>query len=305
MLAPVTTVAMQYSPENQLPTLSIVDGGTVELIRGLGKEVVSSAELVQRFEATWSAAALYSHLEAGKRIDRIMKSAFDEMGRRAGGAGTDEYSMQQFLLERFREEHLVTKWPPLVAANANSSNPHYLPGPENSAPIRAGDYVLLDVWGKLDQPGSVYYDITWVGYLGPRAPEPIQTVFEVVRRARDQAVEFVERAVREKRVIRGWEVDRAARGVIEQAGFGQHFPHRTGHSIGEDVHGNGANMDDLETHDEREIIACTGFSIEPGIYLLEFGVRSEVNVFVDGSSARVTGAVQSEIVRVPVSQAAG
>ncbi|MBI2819235.1 MAG: M24 family metallopeptidase [Acidobacteria bacterium] len=305
ILAPVHTVAMQYSPNNQLPMLSLVDAGTVELIRSLGKQVVSSAELVQRFEATWSAAALYAHLEAGQRIDRIISSTFAEIGRRVrGSAATDEYAIQQFILERFRQEKLVTRWPPLVAANQNTSNPHYLPGPERSAPIRSGDFVLLDVWGKLELPGAVYYDVTWVGFLGERPPERIQSIFEIVRTARDAAVAAVQRASGMKQTLRGWEVDRVARSVIEQSGYGQYFLHRTGHSIGEEVHGNGANMDDLEMHDEREIIPCTGFSIEPGIYLPEFGVRSEVNLYVDGERARITGAVQNQIVAVPVGERA-
>ena len=305
ILAPMTTIAMQYSPNNQLPMLSLVDAGTVELVRGFGKQVVSSAELVQRFEATRSAAALYAHLEAGKHIDRIIADTFQEIGSRVrGSAATDEYAVQQFILERFHQEKLVTRWPPLVAANQNTSNPHYLTGPEQSAPIRSGDYVLLDVWGKLEQPGAVYYDVTWVGFLGKRPPERIQDIFDIVRRARDAAVGAVRSALAERRTLRGWEVDRAARSVIEQAGYGTYFPHRTGHSIGEEVHGNGANMDALETHDEREIIPCTGFSIEPGIYLPEFGVRSEVNLFVDGQSARITGAVQNEMVAVPVEERA-
>ncbi|HWP84125.1 MAG TPA: M24 family metallopeptidase, partial [Terriglobia bacterium] len=193
---------------------------------------------------------------------------------------------------------------PVVAAGQNTSKPHYLPAPDSAAPIRPGDFVLLDVWGKLDQPGAVYYDVTWVGFLGPRPPERIQSIFEIVRSARDAAVAAVQSAVRERRTLRGWEVDQAARRVIEQSGYGACFPHRTGHSIGVEVHGNGANMDDFETHDDREIIPCTGFSIEPGIYLPEFGVRSEVNVFVDGSSARVTGAVQQEIIAIPVAEKA-
>jgi Xaa-Pro aminopeptidase len=292
---------MQYSPNNQLPMLSLVDAGTVELVRSFGKRVVTSAELVQRYEACWSAAALYSHLEAGKRIDRIIASTFEEIGRRVGAArSTSEYAIQQYLLEQFAAAQLVTAMPPIVAVNQNTADPHYLPSAEGSAPIRPGDFVLLDVWGKLQQPGAVYYDVTWVGFLGSRPPERIQQIFEIVRAARDAAVGAVEHAVREKRPLHGWEVDCAARTVIERSGYGKYFPHRTGHSIGEDVHGNGANMDDLETHDERDIIPCTGFSIEPGIYLSDFGVRSEVNVFVDNERARVTGALQREIISIPI-----
>ena len=300
MLAPYETLAMQYSPNNQIPAISLVDAGTVELIRSFGRQVVSSAEMVQRFEACWSAAALHAHLEAGKRIDRIIAATFEETGRRVRADGqTDEYAMQQFLLGEFRRNQLITAMPPIVAVNQNTSDPHYLPSPEHSRPIRAGDFILLDVWGKLEQPGAVYYDVTWVGYLGAEPPARIRSIFEIVRAARDCAVDTIQQALRQGRTLHGWEVDRAARGVIEQSGYGDYFPHRTGHSIGGEVHGNGANMDDLETHDEREIVPCTGFSIEPGIYLPEFGVRSEVDVFVDGKTARITGAVQNEIVTIP------
>ena len=301
MLAPVRTIAMQYSPNNQIPSVSLVDAGTVELVRGFGKQVVSSADLVQRFEACWSPAALESHLEAGKIIDRLIPAAFAEIGKRAGQSGqTDEYTIQQFLMDQFTQNHLITDSPPIVAVNRNSGNPHYQPSRAASSAIRAGDFVLLDVWGKCDRPGAVYYDVTWTGFLGERIPEPIASVFEIVKRARDCAFQIVQEAMREGRKLRGWEVDRAARSVIEASGYGDRFVHRTGHSIGEEVHGNGANMDDLETHEEREIIPHTGFSIEPGIYLPEFGVRSEVNVFIDADSARITGPVQNAVITIPV-----
>ena len=203
-------------------------------------------------------------------------------------------------MDQFAQNHLITDQPPIVAANRNSGNPHYQPSAAASSAIRAGDFVLLDVWGKCDRPGAVYYDVTWTGFLGERIPEPIASVFEIVKRARDCAFQTVQEAMREGRKLRGWEVDRAARSVIEASGNGDRFVHRTGHSIGEEVHGNGANMDDLETHEEREIIPHTGFSIEPGIYLPEFGVRSEVNVFVDGDGARITGPVQNAVITIPV-----
>ena len=305
MLAPFPTLAMQYSPNNQIPYISRVDAGTVELIRSFGNRVVTSADLVQRFEARWSSPALESHLEAGKLLDGIIASTFEEIGRRVGAEGaTDEYAIQQFLLGQFEKHNLVSDDPPLVAVNANSGNAHYETTRERSAPIRAGDFVLLDVWAKLRRPGTVYYDVTWVGFLGERPPERLRHIFSIVTAARDRAIEYVEEAVRQRRTIRGWEIDRAARNVIEESGYGQYFPHRTGHSIGESVHGNGANIDDLETHEERAILPCTGFSIEPGIYLPEFGVRSEVNVYVDEQTARVTGAIQQEIVRIPVARPA-
>jgi Xaa-Pro aminopeptidase len=301
MLASARTIAMQYSPNNQIPSVSLVDAGTVELVRSFGKQVVSSGDLVQRFEACWSAAALESHLEAGRIIDRLIPAAFEEIGTRAGQGGqTDEYAIQQFLMDQFAQNHLTTDSPPIVAVNRNSGNPHYQPSGRISSPIRAGDFVLLDVWAKCDRGGSVYYDVTWVGFLGERIPEPISGIFEIVRQARDCAFQTVQEALRARRKLRGWEVDRAARGVIEASGYGDRFLHRTGHSIGEEVHGNGANMDDLETHEEREIIPHTAFSIEPGIYLPEFGVRSEVNVFVDDSGARITGPVQKAVIPIPV-----
>lgn len=301
MLAPYPSIAMQYSPNNQIPYISRADAGTVELIRSFGNRVASSADLVQQFEARWSPEALASHLEAGRRIDGIIARTFEEIGRRVGGNGaTDEYAIQQFLLEQFEKASLVSDDPPLVAVNQNSGNAHYATRRERTAPIRAGDFVLLDVWAKLQQPGAVYYDVTWVGFLGERPPEKLQQVFGIVAAARDRAVARVQEAVREGRPIRGWEIDRAARDLIAQSGYGDYFVHRTGHSIGESVHGNGANIDDLETHEERAILPRTAFSIEPGIYLPEFGVRSEVNVYVDEREARVTGAIQREIVRIPV-----
>jgi Xaa-Pro aminopeptidase len=299
MLAPFPAIAMQYSPNNQIPYISRVDAGTVELIRGFGNRVSSSADLVQRFEARWTEAALASHLEAGRRIDQIIVRTFEEIGRRVGRLGaTDEYAIQQFLLEQFERENLVSDDPPLVAVNQNSGNAHYATSRERTAPIHAGDFVLLDVWAKLREPGAVYYDVTWVGFLGERPPEAHLRVFGIVAAARDRAVARVQEAVRKGQPIRGWEIDRAARDLIAENGYGDFFVHRTGHSIGETVHGNGANIDDLETHEERFILPRTGFSVEPGIYLPEFGVRSEVNVYVDEREARVTGAIQREIVRI-------
>jgi len=300
LVRPMHTLAMQYSPLNQIPYISAVDAGTVDLIRGFGPQVVSSADLVQRFEARWDAAALQSHLEAGKLIDAILSETFGEISRRVETSGqTDEYAIQHFILEQFQKGGLTSnRYRPIVAANCNSGNPHYEPSRESSAPIRAGDFVLLDVWAKLSRPGAVYYDITWTGFVGDQPPEKIQRIFEIVRAARNRAIETVQSACRAGKRIHGWEVDRAARNVITESGYGEYFLHRTGHSIGEEVHGNGANMDDWETHDDREIIPGTCFSIEPGIYLPEFGVRSEVNVYVEERDARVTGRVQERIVRL-------
>ncbi len=301
MVAPLRAVAMQYSPLNTIPYISLVDAGTVELVRSFGPQVVSSADLVQLFEARWSPAAFQTHLEAGRAVDRIMREAFQEIGRAAGRQGAaDEYAIQQFILERFAAAALTTEDPPIVAVNQNSGNPHYEPRRDRSSPVRAGDFMLLDMWAKKNQPGAVYYDITWVGCLGARPSEKIEQIFSIVCEARNRAVNFVVAAVNEGRAIQGWQVDQAARSYIAEQGYGQYFTHRTGHSIGESIHANGANMDNLETRDERQIVPFTCFSVEPGIYLPEFGVRSEVNVFVDEREARVTGAVQKEIVRIAI-----
>ncbi len=298
MLVRYGRVAMQYSPNNLVFYVSLVDAGTVELVRSFGKEVVSSADLVTQFEATWTDDQIRSHFEAGKAIDAIIEAGFKEIGRRVRNGGATEYEIRKWFLEQFEREGLMTDDGPIVAVNANSGNPHYEPSAENSAPIREGDFVLLDVWGKKKTPGAVYYDITWMGFIGRSPGDRQREVFEIVRNARDAGVRKVQEAVAAGRPIAGWEVDQATRGVIERAGYGRYFIHRTGHSISTEVHGNGANMDDLEIHDERRILPNTCFSVEPGIYLPEFGVRSEVDVLVRPGRAEVTGKIQREIVMI-------
>jgi Xaa-Pro dipeptidase len=289
-------VAMQYSPRNAIPYVSLVDAGTVEMVRAQGCAVVSSADLVQRFEACWSAEQFQSHQEAGKAIDRVVQEAFAHAAAKVRAkADLTEYELQQWILERFREHSITADEPPIVAVGLHSGNPHYEPTAAVSAPVRKGDLLLLDMWGKLQRPGSVYYDITWVGYLGAEVPNTYARVFAHVREARDQAIAFVRNELARGHAIKGWQVDRIARDVISKAGYGKYFVHRTGHSIGQEVHGNGANMDSLETHDSRTILPRTCFSIEPGIYLKEFGIRSEVNVYIDGKEARVTGPMQTDI----------
>jgi Xaa-Pro aminopeptidase len=289
-------IAMQYSPENNIPYIGLVDAGTVELIRKLKKSVVTSADLVQKFEAAWTPEQLESHLEAGAIVDRITRAAFERAAALVReGHPITEVELQAWIVERFHANGLTTAEPPIAAVQPNNGNPHYEPTPGASRTIRAGDLLLLDIWAKCDRPGSVYYDITWVGYLGERVPEAYAKIFRIVREARNRAIEFVREAVAHGRTIHGWEVDRAARDIIRKAGYAKHFIHRTGHSIGQEVHGNGANMDSLETRDDRKILARTCFSIEPGIYLPEFGIRSEVNVYVGEREARVTGAIQEEI----------
>ena len=296
ILGPYRDVAMQYSPNNMVFVVSVVDGGTLEMVRGFGKNVVSSADLVAQFEATLTDEQIKTHFQARDAVDAITAGAFKEIGRRVRNGGTNEHQMQQWFMEAFARENLVTDDPPVVAVNANSGNPHYGPSPESSSPIREGDFVLLDVWAKKNVPDAVYYDITWTGFVGKAASEQQRKIFEVVRGARDAGVAKVKSAVAAGKHIAGWEVDRAARDYINQAGFGKYFIHRTGHSIGTEVHSNGANMDDLEVHDERQILPNSCFSIEPGIYMPEFGVRSEVNMMVRPKAAEVTGKIQSEIV---------
>jgi Xaa-Pro aminopeptidase len=289
-------VAMQYSPKNLIPYVSLVDGGTIELIRAQGCQVVSSADLVQQFEAAWTPGQLQSHRIAGRAIDRITQEAFSEAARRVRAREAfSEYQLQQWMLEQLRASGVTSDSPPIVAVGPHSGDPHYEPKQRGSAPIREGDLLLLDVWGKTAAPGSVYYDITWTAYLGVKVPPKYEKIFSIVRKARDAALAFVRENVEAGRSIQGWQVDRAARGVIRKAGYAKYFVHRTGHNIGQEVHGTGANMDGLETKDVRRVIPRTCFSIEPGIYLPGFGVRSEVDVYVGEGTAEVTGPRQSEI----------
>ena len=290
-------IAMQYSPRCAIPYVAMVDAGTVEMVRDLNIEVVSSANLLQYFDSRWSAEQLEMHWEAGRRVDGIRNAAFQHAGEALrAGRRISEWDVQQFIRQQFAEEGLVTDHGPDVAVNANASNPHYEPKREASSEIRKGDVLLMDMWAKLDRPASVYYDITWVGFCGAEPPSEVENVFGVVREARNRAIQFVQDGVHARRKMHGFEVDDVARSVIRAAGFGEYFFHRTGHSIGRDVHGTGANMDNLETHDVREIIPRTCFSIEPGIYLPAFGMRLEVNVYVAEHEARVTGEIQDKII---------
>jgi Xaa-Pro aminopeptidase len=300
ILQPYKRVAMQYSPKNMIPYVGLVDAGTIELVRELGKEVVSSADLVARFEATWTPEQIESHKEAGRKIDGIVADAFQEIGRRVRNGGTNEYDIQRWFLEAFEREGLEAdpNDAPIVGVNQNSGNPHYGPTKETAAPIKNGDIVLLDVWSKLRKPNAVFYDITWMGFCGKAPTDRMREVFQVVKGARDAGIEKVKSTIAAGKKLEGWEVDEATRGHIASKGFGQYFTHRTGHSIGVTVHGNGANMDNLETKDVRQVIPNSCFSIEPGIYMPEFGVRSEVNMLVHERSAEVTGRIQDEIVSI-------
>ena len=297
LLGDARKVAMQYSPRCAVPYVANVDAGTVELVSSLGVEVVSSAELIQIFEARWTPAQLELHLEAGRRVDRIRDEAFDFIKTATlSGKSIDEYAVQQFVMQRFQEAGMVTNHPPIVGANVNAADSHYAPPATGSAPIRRGDLVLLDLWAKLDVPDGVYYDITWMAFCGEEVPAPMRDAFATVVAARDTGIRFVQEAMAAGRTIRGFEVDDAVRGCMESRGMGDFIRHRTGHSIGREVHGVGANMDNFETHDDRRIIPWTCFSIEPALYLPDFGVRTEINLFVEDYSARVTGRMQNDFV---------
>ncbi len=296
LLSGAKRIAMQYSPRCAVPYVAMVDAGTVELIRELGPEVASSAELVQEFQACLSEAQFESHKQAGVLVDRIRAGAFRFIAERLPH-GIDELAVKLWVREQFAAAGLITDSGPIVGVNAHAGDPHYEPLPETTVAIHPGDLVLLDMWARFDQPGAAYYDITWTGVCGT-PPDRIRNVFEIVRDARDAAVAKVADAVAAGRDIRGFEVDDAARALITERGFGDRFVHRTGHSIGEEVHGTGANMDNLETHDDRRILPGALFSVEPGIYLDDFGIRSEVNVFVQPGRAVVTGEIQRTLIEI-------
>ncbi len=296
MLEGAGKIAMQFSPNCAVPYVAMVDAGTVDLVRQLGVTVATSANLIQLFESRWSEKQRENHFAAGKLVDQVRTEAFGLITEKQRlGERITEFEVKQFILDQFKEYGLFTDHGPDVAVNRNASNPHYDPTQESCSEIRRGDLVLIDMWARHDRPDGVYYDITWTGFCGEQPPEKIQKVFEVVRDARDQAIAFVKKSVEAGDSISGYQVDDVARNHIREAGYGDYFFHRTGHSIGYEVHGTGANMDNLETHDERRIIPRTCFSIEPGIYLPEFGIRSEVNVFVDEDTAFVTGALQKQL----------
>jgi Xaa-Pro dipeptidase len=294
-------IAMQYSPLNAIPYISRVDAGTIELIRGFGTEIVTSADLVQRFEAVWSEPQLASHRDAADKLRRIVDEAFAHIRQRIAEHDTlNEYGLQQYVLGRIHAHGLLTATPPIAAVNAHSADPHYTPQAAGSSEIKAGNLVLIDLWAKRPEPGSVYADITWTGYVGSTVPARHAEIFSIVRAARDAALEFVAGRVRAGEFPRGAEVDDVCRAVIREAGYGDRFLHRTGHSIGEEVHGNGANIDNLETQDGRRLLPQTCFSIEPGIYLPdEFGIRSELDVYVSARDAVVFGQpVQAAVVPI-------
>ncbi len=298
---PGRRLAMEYCAMAAIPYLSRVDAGTLELVRSLGAEVVSSAELVQRFLCRWTPRQVASHARALRAIDDAKDAAFAYVAAaHRQGDEPSETQVQDLLMKRFADAHLVTDHPPIVAVNAHAGDPHYEPTAASALPIRPGDTLLIDLWAKGQDPDDVYADITWVGFCGRSPPQRLVQIFGVTAEARDLGLRTVEEAWAEKRTLQGWEVDRKVRDHIAARGFGERFLHRTGHSIGTEVHGDGANLDDLETHDTRELVEGLAFSIEPGIYLPEegLGVRSEIDVVLTPEGPKVFSKVQREIVRV-------
>lgn len=293
-------IAMEYSPNNANPYVSRVDGGTVELIRSLGPEIASSGNLIQFFEARWSDRQWQLHLEADQLNRAAFDMAWDMIAKHVtGGKPLREMDVQDRVMQYYSDHSMTTYHPPIVAVGAHSGDPHYAPAPGRDSPIREGDFVLLDMWAKLDVPMGVYSDLTKVGFVGKTVPDEIKEVFNVVAAGRDAGIHCVKDAFAQGRPLQGWEVDQATREVIAAAGMGQYFIHRTGHNIGRETHGNGAHMDNLETREERLVMPRTCFSIEPGVYRNDFGIRSEINVYVDAhSKVHVTGGVQTEVLPI-------
>jgi len=297
LLTGMRRIAMEYSPFCAIPYLSRVDAGTAEAIRARGIEILSSGDLVQQFEASWTPAQLATHRTASASLYRIKDRAF-ETARAALRAGRtmSEYELQQQMVGWFEEEGLVSDSAPVVAVGGHAGDPHYLPTAQSARPIRSDDILLLDLWGKTREPGAVFADITWVGATSARVPDEAARAFDAIAAARDAAVQLVEDAATSGRELCGWEVDTSARQVLERRGYADRILHRTGHSLGELVHGNGVHMDDYETHDDRRLLPGTGFTVEPGLYFDKFGVRTEINVYRGDREALVTGPRQSEIV---------
>jgi len=298
-------IAMDYSPGCAIPYVSRVDAGTVEMVRATGVEIVSAANLIQRFEASLTREQLESHHRAARALRSIVDETFAEIGNSiSGGRAVSEVSIQEFVMSRFAAKGLATYAPPIVAVNEHSADPHFAPTREHDRAVRRGDFVLLDLWAREAGADSIYADFTWVAYVGDEIPAEHARVFDIVARARDAAVDLVQARVAAREPVAGQEADRAARAVIEAAGFGDEFVHRTGHSIGREVHGAGVNLDSLETIDDRALIDNTCFSVEPGIYLPgKFGVRSELDMTIEDGRAMVSGEPrQKEIVAILASR---
>lgn len=302
ILGEAKKVAMQYSPMNAIPYVSIVDGGTIELVRSFGVEVVSSADLVSKFESHLTDEDIQSHIEAGEILQMVKDSAFKEIAKRIiEGQNPSEFEIQCYMKELMKLNGLFWEDGPIVAINEHAADPHFEPNKDNSFFMKEGDLVLFDLWAKKDKPGSIYYDITWMGYIGNQVPPKLEEIFQIVIKARDTGLNLVKERFANNQIVYGWEIDDAVRKVITDAGYGKYFIHRTGHNIGEEVHGNGAHIDNLETKDERKIIPGSCFSIEPGIYIPEekIGFRSEIDVIIhNDSTVSVAGDVQQKIIPI-------
>ncbi len=301
MLDGSTTIAMQYSPRNAIMYIAMVDAGTVELVRSMGKQVVSSADLVSIFEAVLSERQIASHFEAQRRLDAVLDAGWKYIGESIRDrAPLTEFDVIHFLRQGIESSGLWTDHGPNCSAGPNSADSHYEPTPDHSRSLRNGDFILIDIWAKLaNDPEAIWYDITWTGVIGRDPTAREQLIFNTVRDARDAAIEAIQRAFTAGRPIAGWEADDAARAVIRDAGFGEFFTHRTGHNIAITLHGNGAHLDNLETHDERLLLPNTCFSVEPGIYFPgEFGIRSEIDMITRPGGAIVTGPLQRELLRI-------
>ena len=300
MLDRSTKIAMQYSPRNAIMYVSMVDAGTVEMLRDFGKEIVSSADLVSHFEAVLTEEQIATHFTAQQRLDEVLEAGWKRIGERARDGGTDEFSMVTFLQQAIERAGLVTEHGPNVSCGANAANSHYEPTAAKASRIAAGDFVLIDIWAKLaDRPDAIWYDITWTGVIDREPTSREQAIFAIVRNARDAAIESVQEAFAAGKPIAGWQPDDAARAVIQAAGLADFFTHRTGHNIATELHGPGAHLDNLETHDVRMILPHTCFSVEPGLYFPgEFGIRSEVNMMTYPGKAIVTGALQTNLIRI-------
>ena len=298
VLQPLTKVCMQYSPMNAIPYVSYVDAGTVELVRSTGVEVCSSANLIQRFEAVWSPYGLQTHQQAAAKLREIVHLAFSHVKKSFEQSDTiSEYQLQQFILEQFSLAGMVCSHPPIVAVNEHSGDPHFETQEQNRRVLRQGDLLLIDLWAKLDNVEAVYADITWMAVVDSQVGPEYAQIFDVLVQARDAAVKFIQKSFAEQRPVFGYQVDDACRQVIDAAGYAEYFIHRTGHSIGSEVHWKGVNMDNFETRDERKLIDGIGFSIEPGIYLQKFGMRSELNMYIDSGQAYISGQpVQKQLI---------
>lgn len=293
------SVAMEYSPNGTIPYVSTVDGGTLDLVRSLGVEVISSANLVQYFQCRLNEDQLQSHIRAVQSLDRIKDGAFEFVKQKIGrGETTNEYEVQRYILNRLEEYDLMTDEPPIVAVNAHTGNPHYAPGPDRYENIKKDDFLLIDLFGKERTPQGVYGDITWVGYVGEKVPKKYSDIFDIVAGARDAGLELLKEYSKKGKKLQGWQVDARVREHITKAGYGEYFTHRTGHSLDSKLHGNGVNIDSLEILDEREIIPGLAFTIEPGIYMDEFGVRSECNVYMSEEGPKVYAPIQKEVIPI-------